>query len=65
MFADHHKYLNGQRGLSMTYPNHEYFNEPIEHSFDFDVSIRLWVILFDISPAVAGGLRIKWQKVVH
>ena len=62
MFAYGHKYLHGEGDLYLIYPSHEDFNQPIEHSFDFNAGMRLWVVPFDISVTVAYGERIKWPK---
>jgi 5-methylcytosine-specific restriction enzyme subunit McrC len=73
MFAYGHKYLKGKGELFLIYPSHDEFNEPIEHSFDFnfndnineDEKLRLWVVPLDISvdkPGKPDKKRFKWPK---
>lgn len=47
MFAYGHKYLNGKGDLFLIYPAHHFFNKPIEYSFDFSDTLRLWVVPFE------------------
>ncbi|GEA12976.1 McrC family protein [Alteromonas sp. KUL49] len=47
MFAYGHKYLGGNGNLVLIYPKHDGFTQPIEHSFDFDEKLKLWVIPYD------------------
>ncbi|MGR3958198.1 restriction endonuclease [Vibrio lentus] len=47
MFAYGHKYLNGKGDLFLIYPAHHSFNKPIEYSFDFSDTLRLWVVPFE------------------
>ncbi len=56
MFAYGHKYLNGVGELYLIYPAHETFTKPIEHSFDFCDSLKLWVVPFELSRAESGKL---------
>ncbi|EGQ9300152.1 restriction endonuclease [Vibrio vulnificus] len=58
MFAYGHKYLNGVGELYLIYPAHESFTKPIEHSFDFSDSLKLWVVPFVMSPE--GSCRVIW-----
>ncbi|MGR5318922.1 McrC family protein [Vibrio sp. DNB22_19_1] len=58
MFAYGHKYLNGVGELYLIYPAHESFTKPIEHSFDFSDSLKLWVVPFVMSPE--GNSRVIW-----
>ncbi|MFN1647533.1 McrC family protein [Vibrio rotiferianus] len=58
MFAYGHKYLNGVGDLYLIYPAHERFTKPIEHSFDFSDSLKLWVVPFVMSPE--GKSRVIW-----
>ncbi|MDN3696179.1 McrC family protein [Vibrio cortegadensis] len=46
MFAYGHKYLNGTGDLLLIYPAHSGFEKPIEFSFDYSESLRLWVVPF-------------------
>ncbi|MGR5448488.1 McrC family protein [Vibrio sp. PNB22_3_1] len=62
MFAYGHKYLNGVGELYLIYPAHESFTKPIEHSFDFSDSLKLWVVPFVIS--LTGDSRIEWPEVL-
>lgn len=59
MFAYGHKYLAGQGQLVLIYPATETFKEPIQSSFDYDANLKLWVVPFDIDPAVKDGDRMK------
>ena len=47
MFAYGHKYLGGKGKLVLIYPEYDGFNKPIEHSFDFNEGLKLWVVPFD------------------
>ena len=47
MFAYGHKYLNGNGDLFLIYPAHQSFNQPMECSFDFSGTLRLWVVPFE------------------
>ncbi|EJG0997804.1 McrC family protein [Vibrio parahaemolyticus] len=58
MFAYGHKYLKGSGELYLIYPAHESFTKPIEQSFDFSDSLKLWVVPFVMSPE--GNSRIIW-----
>ncbi|OBT31679.1 McrC family protein [Vibrio splendidus] len=58
MFAYGHKYLNGMGDLLLIYPAHSGFEKPIEFSFDYSESLRLWVVPF-ISD-LNGGSRLMW-----
>lgn len=46
MFAYGHKYLGGKGDLFLIYPAHHSFDKPIEHSFDYSESLKLWVVPF-------------------
>ncbi|UZE94440.1 McrC family protein [Alkalimarinus alittae] len=59
MFAYGHKYLEGQGQLVLIYPVSETFKEPIQASFDYDSNLKLWVVPFDIDPAVKDVDRLK------
>ncbi|CAH6883980.1 Restriction endonuclease [Vibrio chagasii] len=58
MFAYGHKYLNGMGDLLLIYPAHSGFEKPIEFSFDYSESLRLWVVPF-VSD-LNGGSRLMW-----
>ncbi|ENC6709701.1 McrC family protein [Vibrio harveyi] len=58
MFAYGHKYLKGSGELYLIYPAHESFTKPIEQSFDFSDSLKLWVVPFVMSPE--GNSRVIW-----
>ena len=47
-----YKYLNGEGNLVLIYPKTDSFNEPLEHSFNYDNEnrLKLRVLPFDISP---------------
>ncbi|WP_425628076.1 McrC family protein [Vibrio neptunius] len=60
MFAYGHKYLNGKGDLLLIYPSHSGFEQPIEFSFDFSESLKLWVVPFVISPD--GNSKVRWPK---
>ncbi|MDP2501055.1 restriction endonuclease [Vibrio splendidus] len=47
MFAYGHKYLGGKGDLFLIYPAHHSFDKPIEYSFDFSDTLRLWVVPFE------------------
>ncbi|NOH63459.1 McrC family protein [Vibrio sp. RE88] len=47
MFAYGHKYLNGKGDLFLIYPAHQFFNKPIECSFEFSDTLKLWVVPFE------------------
>lgn len=58
MFAYGQKYMGGKGKLILIYPKHEGFTKPIEHSFDFNDELKLWVIPFDVktpNTACSGG----------
>lgn len=48
MFAYGQKYMRGKGKLILIYPKHEGFTKPIEHSFDFDEELKLWVVPCDV-----------------
>ncbi|WP_060981890.1 MULTISPECIES: McrC family protein [Vibrio] len=58
MFAYGYKYLNGMGDLLLIYPAHSGFEKPIEFSFDYSESLRLWVVPF-VSD-LNGGSRLMW-----
>lgn len=58
MFAYGHKYLQGEGDVFLIYPTHTYFEEPLEHSFDFSDTLRLWVVPFVLD--LAGNSRLIW-----
>lgn len=58
MFAYGHKYLNGIGDLLLIYPAHSGFEKPIEFSFDYSESLRLWCVPF-VSD-LNGGSRLMW-----
>ncbi|OEF06041.1 McrC family protein [Vibrio genomosp. F10] len=61
MFAYGHKYLPKEGGdLILIYPAHDEFEKPIEHSFDFSESLKLWVVPFKID--VYGKCRVIWPE---
>jgi len=59
MFAYGHKYLGGDGELFLIYPSHDDFMEPLEYCFEYSDSLRLWVVPFDVSVAVADDERLK------
>lgn len=60
MFAYGQKYLGGEGDLFLIYPAHEDFTKPIEHSFNFSNSLKLWVVPF-ISD-LQGKSRLIWPE---
>ena len=48
MFAYGHKYLAGKGNIVLIYPQHDDFNEAVEHSFDFNEALKLWLVPFVI-----------------
>ncbi|MGC9458847.1 McrC family protein [Vibrio genomosp. F10] len=61
MFAYGHKYLPKEGGdLILIYPAHDEFEKPVEHSFDFSESLKLWVVPFKID--VYGKCRVIWPE---
>lgn len=60
MFAYGQKYLGGKGDLFLIYPAHEEFTKPIEHSFDFSDSLKLWVVPF-VSD-LQGKSRLIWPE---
>ncbi|WP_240532312.1 McrC family protein [Moritella marina] len=48
MFAYGHKYLAGKGNIVLIYPQHNGFKEAVEHSFDFNDELKLWVVPFVI-----------------
>ncbi|GAL03993.1 hypothetical protein JCM19237_2144 [Photobacterium aphoticum] len=60
MFAYGHKYLHGSGSLFLIYPAHSRFNQPIECSFDFSETLRLWVVPFVID--LDGKSRVIWPS---
>lgn len=62
MFAYGHKYLNGEGDLFLIYPAHSSFQKPIEYSFDYSDSLRLWVVPFVIS--LTGDSTLEWPKAL-
>ncbi|MGF1763379.1 McrC family protein [Aliivibrio kagoshimensis] len=60
MFAYGHKYLNGTGDLLLIYPAHSGFDKPIEYSFDFSQSLRLWVVPFILD--LEGDSRLVWPE---
>ncbi|MGF1746216.1 McrC family protein, partial [Vibrio minamisatsumaniensis] len=49
MFAYGNKYLDGKGDLFLIYPSHQAFEKPIEYSFDFSETLKLWVVPFVLS----------------
>lgn len=62
MFAYGHKYLYGTGDLLLIYPAHSSFQKPIEYSFDYSDSLRLWVVPFVIS--LTGDSTLEWPKAL-
>ncbi|MDF4386328.1 McrC family protein [Vibrio parahaemolyticus] len=60
MFAYGQKYLGGKGDLFLIYPANEEFTNPIEHSFDFSDSLKLWVVPF-VSD-LQGKSRLIWPE---
>ncbi|HHX8684101.1 McrC family protein [Vibrio diabolicus] len=60
MFAYGQKYLGGEGDLFLIYPAHEDFTKPIEYSFNFSNSLKLWVVPF-ISD-LQGKSRLIWPE---
>ncbi|GLS84692.1 McrC family protein [Paraferrimonas haliotis] len=58
MFAYGQKYLNGKGEMFLVYPAHPLFAEPIQHSFDFSESLKLWAIPFICDHN--GDSRLIW-----
>ncbi|MBY6017613.1 McrC family protein [Halomonas denitrificans] len=59
MFAYGQKYLEGQGNLVLIYPKTAQFSRPIEHSFGFSDSLRLWVVPFDITSSTPDRDRLQ------
>ncbi|WP_413479591.1 McrC family protein [Vibrio hibernica] len=59
MFAYGHKYLEGKGEIFLIYPSHDTFDKPIEYSFDFSDSLKLWVIPFEVSTEKTHKLKIN------
>lgn len=62
MFAYGHKYLNGKGELFLIYPAHDDFKEPIQYSFDFSNSLKLWVVPFELQSDGKSQLKLKGLK---
>ena len=62
MFAYGHKYLNGSGDLVLIYPKTDQFNQPIQQSFQFSDSMKLWVLPFDISAGIPDTERLMLPK---
>ncbi|EAS45760.1 restriction endonuclease [Photobacterium profundum] len=58
MFAYGHKYLQGKGDVFLIYPVHSHFEEPLEHSFDFSDTLRLWVVPFVLE--LDSNSRLIW-----
>ncbi|MDF9400389.1 McrC family protein [Vibrio sp. 1180_3] len=58
MFAYGNKYLDGKGDLFLIYPSHQAFEKPIEYSFDFSETLKLWVVPFVLS--LTGDSNIEW-----
>ncbi|CCN34625.1 hypothetical protein VIBNISO65_680058 [Vibrio nigripulchritudo SO65] len=43
----------------MIYPAHDDFKEPIQHSFDFSDSLKLWVVPFELQSDGKSQLKLK------
>ena len=56
MFAYGQKYMGGKGKLILIYPKHDGFTKSIEHSFDFDEELKLWVVPFDVKNNKSGLL---------
>ncbi|WP_281189369.1 McrC family protein [Vibrio diabolicus] len=65
MFAYGHKYLNGAGELYLIYPAHECFTKPIEHSFDFCDSLKLWVVPFELSKVKPQRAHLNASLDLH
>ena len=64
MLAYGHKYLNGRGDLVLIYPKTVQFSKPIQHSFNFDDNLRLWVVPFDVSAGVGDESRLFLPDIV-
>lgn len=65
MLAYGQNYQSGVGDLVLIYPQHEGFEEPIEHSFEFTKDLRLWVVPFQIEQDGFSQLVTKEYHPFH
>lgn len=62
-----HKYLEGNGNLVLIYPKHSNFDEPFEHSFNYDAQnkLRLWVVPFDTKHSAKERMQLPVELAFH